>query len=368
MKTCFLVFRHELIKLFSDKRDIFSMFFLPVVSVLLIGFITMPEETEASSRMPRVYVLHAPENCPEVNELGELVLSDAIDREELLEREEVRQEDVILEYTGEGCNIYYDGTNETSIRLQRFCYEQLHQQMLEIFAAAQEMDCSDRIVLYDKNKSGSTENVFAALVIPYMLILTLFQETSAFAIDVISREKERGVFDKTMLAPISSASVLLGKAMSGVVCGMLSCGIYLLVILVAAHIPNGSSFKLYNLRLTPKLMLLLFLCAVCLSVLFALVSVLCSLLAGSVSEAKSMRLPVYGGIIVLSLAAMIFTGSKTVFHYLLPVYNICILMQEILNNTVEISSMLYVLTSLVFCGVVLLNLMLRFCYRLRNGE
>ena len=65
-----------------------------------------------------------------------------------------------------------------------------------------------------------------------------------------------------------------------------------------------------------------------------------------------MKLPVYGASMGLALAAMLRIGAASSVHYMIPVYNISIMMQDILNNSMEIGNMGITVVSLLVCSLI----------------
>ena len=63
-----------------------------------------------------------------------------------------------------------------------------------------------------------------------------------------------------------------------------------------------------------------------------------------------MKLPVYGATMVLALAAMLRVGSVSKMLYAIPIYNICIVMQDVLASSVEVGKTLITVLSLLLCS------------------
>ena len=175
---------------------------------------------------------------------------------------------------------------------------------------------------------------------------------SGYAVDTIAGEKERGVFAKLLLTPVSPAPIIGGKLLSSVVCGLLSTGAYIGISVGAAVITGNDTMGILAADLTPAMIGLLVCCAVLLSWFFANLSILCSLYARTVKAANTMKLPVYGISMVLALAAMLRVGAASGVQYMIPVYNISIMMQDILNNSMEIGNMGITVVSLLVCSLI----------------
>lgn len=359
MKVWSCIYRHELKKVFADKQVVRSMFLLPILLVFVTSLLTSTLDNAASDlQIPIIYVLSNSEHIQELEEIGEVIPTEATTLKELESNRKLQPEAVVLEFHEYETTIYYNGANATSLSIMQTCQMQLIQHTLQSFADANAVDISDRISVTNVATSITMEMNIIRMLLPYMLVLSLFQDTSSFAIDAIAGEKERGIFSKTILAPISPVPIIAGKVAAGTICGLLNSGIYMLVMVSASFIPRLDVFGLQKAGITPLMFVIICLCAAFLSVLFAGLSVLCSLFAKTEAEANSMRTPVFGIIIVLALAALLRTGTVSCIHYMIPVYNICIIMQDILNTTVEIQNFMWMLLSLFVCCAILFVVML----------
>lgn len=353
MKLAGCVLGHELKKVFGDKKMLFSMFILPIILVLVTSILTVPSD-DTSSAVSKVFVLN---NAKEIQ--GENVVRvEEKTLGELRAHYTLFSEDVVVESDGARTILYYNGANEISRNEVRACREQLIQEnMLRSINETGANDMSEQITIVDVNENISQGMKLTSLLLPYVLVLSLFQDTSSFSIDVIAGEKERGVFDTVMLTPVSSIVYLMGKVASTTICGLLSSGAYMLVVTVFSFVPGLDVFGLQNTQITLSMFGMICVCAILLSILFSGISILLSLTGKTVAEAKSKRLPIYGITILLALASMMRMGSVTRIHYMIPIYNICIMMQDLLNSTVKMGDFLCVIGSLMGCCLLLLTIM-----------
>ena len=351
MKICITVFIHELKKLFSDRKLLASIFLMPVLVVLMTSFLT-PQEPEASAdgQTYRIYALDQALPYQKTTDGVEIVPVYSANLEALTASVTLRPEDVVLEMTATGTTIYFNSTSSVSQNLSSVCKQLLADSSLAAFASANMVDIASRISITDISADTDTGINLVAIMFPYMLVLLLFVSTSGYAVDTIAGEKERGVFSKLLLAPVSPAPVIGGKLLSSAVCGVLSCGAYIGVVLGSAYITGRDSFGLLDANITPPMIFLLALCSMLLSYFFANLSVLCSLYAKTVKEANAMKMPVYGVTMVLALMSMLRMGNAPLTHYLIPIYNVCIVMQDILTASMDVAKMLVTAASLLLCS------------------
>ena len=351
MRTCIHVFMHELRKVLSDRKLLGSIFLMPFVIVFISSFLSVGEpEKNSDQQVYHIYALNNVLSQQKIDDGIEIVPVSYCNFDELASSIELHPEDVVLEITDTNTTIYLNSTNTVSQNLSLVCKQMMMDSILADFAGANMVDVASRISITDVNEKTDASNNLAAILFPYMLVLLLFQSTSEYAVDAVAGEKERGVFSKLLLAPVSPAPVISGKLLSSTVCGMLSTVVYILVVVGSACITGKDAFGLYGANITPLMIGLLVICALLLSCFFASLSILCSLFAKTVKEAQSMKLPVYGATMVLALAAMLRVGSVLKMLYAIPIYNICIVMQDILAPSVEVGKILITVLSLLLCS------------------
>lgn len=352
MKRLIHVFLHEVKKVLLDKKMLASIFLMPALIVVMTSFLMTGTVEQTETQVSTIYVLNNALPAENLTENFRLVPVDDESMEALAERIELQTEDVVFEIRDMQCVIYYNATNAVSRNLSLACKQMIVEGVLELYAAANDVELVGNDTLFDLNTDTDAGVSMVAMLMPYMLVLLLFQSTSGYAVDTIAGEKERGVFAKLLLTPVSPVPIIGGKLLSSVVCGLLSTGAYIGISVGAALITGNDTMGILEADLTPAMTGLLVCCAVLLSWFFANLSVLCALYAKTVKAANTMKLPVYGASMVLALAAMLRIGTAPNVHYLIPVYNISIMMQDILNNSMEIGKMGLTVLSLLGCSLI----------------
>lgn len=353
MRTCIHVFLHELRKVLSDRKLLGSIFLMPFVIVFLTSFLSAGEpEVNADQQAYHIYALNNVLPQQAIDDGFEIVPVSYCTFDELANSGALQPEDVVLEITDTNTTVYFNSTNTVSQNLSLVCKQMVTESVLANFAESNMVDASSRISITDTNEKADTGNSLAAILFPYMLVLLLFQSTSEYAVGTIAGEKERGVFGKLLLAPVSPTPVIGGKLLSSTVCGMMSTVVYVLVVVGSASITGKDAFGLSEANITPLMIGLLVICALLLSCFFASLSILCSLYAKTVKEAQSMKLPVYGATMVLALVAMLRVGPVSKIFYTIPIYNICIVMQDVLSSAAELTKILITVLSLSVCTVL----------------
>lgn len=353
MKTCMHIFRHELQKILGDKKLLASMVVLPLIIVFITSFLS-GAGSPAQAQKSRIYALDGALPEQSVGAV-EIIPTEAKTLPQLLETLELRAEDAVLQVNGGAAVIYYNSANTASVSLSQLCRQMLADQALAELAAVNTVDLSGRIVLKDMNAKQGGGNSLMAIMLPYMLVLLLFQSASEFATDTIAGEKERGVFSKTLLTPHSPTPIICGKLLSSTLCGLISSGVYILIVVGMAWVTGVDSYGLLSADLAPGAVALMVFCAVLLSCLFASIAVMCSLYAADTRGARSMRLPVYGITMALALLAILRMGTVSWVYYAIPIYNICLVMQDVLSSALEAGKMLVTVLSLGVCTAAVVS-------------
>ncbi len=352
MKRFIHVFLHEVTKVLSDRKMLASIFLLPVMILLMTSFLITGAEDNAEPQVSTIYVLDHALPSENLTEDIRLLSVDYKSLEELSAHVGLKAEDVVFEIKDLQPVIYYNATNAVSRSLSAACRQMIIDGILDLVADANGVHLVDHNALYDLNPEPDKGVNMMAILFPYMLVLLLFQSTSGYAVDTIAGEKERGVFSKLLLTPVSPVPIIGGKLLSSVVCGLLSTGAYIGISVGGALLTGKDTMGILAADLTPAMIGLLISCAVLLSWFFANLSILCALHARTVKAANTMKLPVYGASMVLALAAMLRFGAASAVQYMIPVYNISIMMQDILNNSMEIGNMVITVVSLLVCSMV----------------
>lgn len=342
MSICFHIFKHEIKKILTDKKLLISMFLMPILLVFLMSFISVATNTNSEVNVPTAYVLN---NALDQNVADfKIVPVDYVSLEELQNNIGLEPASVVIDVQEDDITIYYNEIDTDSYNLAVAC-EQLFYDNI-----AYEHSNSVKILniaVNDLNNSMNMNNVFVATMLPYMLVLLLFQNTANFAVDTVAGEKERGVFGKTLLAPVKPMPIISGKILSSTACGLISCLFYFGVVYFSERITGQDTFGLKEADLTGGMIISIFLAAIILCYFVATLVVLYSLRAKTVKDAQNSSRIVFILVTVAAMMSMFRTGVLSNIHYLIPVYNICIVMQDILYSSVDVWKVLAMIGSLL---------------------
>lgn len=348
MKTCFKILKHEIRKILSDKKLLASMILMPIL-VILITSVVAPEFETSESISPKIYSLN---NVVIEEGLGITPVQYAT-LEELKNHVELSSADVVLDSLNDKTIIYCNESNidsyNTAITLETLLRQKC---VYEIIGVTEPFNVS----FNDIDEEMKKNNALAATILPYMLVLLLFQNTSSYAINTIAGERERGVFAKTLLAPISPAPVILGKILSSTICGIISCIFYFIITLSFESITGKDTLGIKNANLTVGMIFAIFLCAIIFCCFISSLGVFCSLKAKDLKDAQSSNRVIFVLVTIASLMSMLRMGELEPKLYLIPIYNICILMQDILYSIVNINNVIITIETLAACSIAIWGL------------
>lgn len=325
------LFIYELKKIVKDPKMMMSICIIPTISAALI--LSIGKMNTESEKTIKIYTYNFSTQMIDM-----LRKEDKIEVEEIDEsrRDEYRvnpeEKSVLLEMNSQTLRIIYrsDDTVSDSIalNLQNEILEGNYQIIRENVGSDQLPDITSYDVMEDKDLSG----VILAMMLPYMLILVLFINIANYTCDAIAGERERGVFDKLVLAPISLWVTVIAKASASALAGLISTILYISVILAGMHVMNDVSVQMTSgllmLLLVNILVIILFLCGI---------SVWCSLKAESVKGARTLSTGFMAVFLVLALSSMMRVGEVHYMAYLIPIYNTCIEVQDLLNNNIQMA-------------------------------
>lgn len=359
MKSCLIVFYHEISKLVHDKKMLASMFFIPMFAAIFLGIITSMDSTEEATKTTSG--LYALNNC--IEELSieysesqsiEVIPSSCLSYEELINCTELSQDDAALQIEDNNVIIYYNSSSDTSSNVASICQSLLLSQyynttLEQMHYSPQEIEINDL--------SQKKSNAMLALFLPYMLVLLLFTNVSNYTCDTIAGEKERGTFSKLLLTPTTASSIIMGKTISSMFCGFVSTACYFIILYIGSLVSKKLfdiellGFEISGLNGTEVSLIIVY--VVLLSFLLASLAVLCSLFAKTSKEARSMLVPFMGVSIFASILSILRIGEVPVTRYLIPMYNLCITLQDILNSSIDLTKMAATAISLLACVTIL---------------
>lgn len=360
-----LIFQHEIAKIFKDKSLIFGFFVLPVLSLMITVGISMirPTTTQAEEYCMYFYGLNLDRiNIGELDEKQIYVVSITEDPAQFMQSEQFHKYDVLVDFSDlHNVNIYYHEEDTVSSYLKSSADSFVREIYSELFRGRHPEVTFRTVLLEDLNKKEA-DNRLIAMLLPYMLILPLTANISNFAADTIAGEKQRGTFYQALLSPITPLSLIMGKIWSVSLISLFSSGIYIGLDVLGSKICEANGwedlFGFAGIHVTTAEFLLILLYAVLLCYLFSNLGIFISLFCKNANQAQIAQLPVTLACTMAAMLAMFRFGTSPMLHYLIPVYNICIVFQDVLHARVQLANMAMVAISLFVMSVLLLILTL----------
>ena len=212
-------------------------------------------------------------------------------------------------------------------------------------------------VMTDLKEKENTNRIIAMLL-PYMLILPLTANIANFASDTVAGDKARGTFYQVMLSPVPPISLILGKIFSVCAISLLSSTLYIgldiLGSVLCERFGVRDVFGFSGVSVSSGQILLIVLYAVLLCYFFSNLGVLISLFCKDMNQAQIAQLPVTLLCTVSALLAMFRFGISPKSHYLIPIYNLCLIFQDLLNGRARLDNMLMVAACLFVLAVAVM--------------
>ena len=348
MQISLYVFSHEIRKVIQDKKILVSIILLPILIIFITSFLSTSISTSPKG------CIYALNNTLEKKETTKYSIIPVNQKtiEEFSETTALYPEDVVIHIQHDKTDIYYNSLNSSSAENSLIAKDLLIDCYPSTTASIQEKEISQKITINDINPESNSSGKFMAIMLPYMLILLLFQSTSDFAIDTIAGEKENGVFSTIILTPHKPNKIILGKLIACIVYGIITTASYFIIVYCVSLITGSDSYNIKAIDLNISNILFFTFGSVLLSFLFASLAVLCALYSKSPKEARSLRLPVYAATLILALPAFIISESVPSIYYLIPIYNISCVMKNMLSGGADVMKTLLTLLSLAVCSAL----------------
>ncbi len=366
------IFKKEIMRVFSDKKMIFSLFIMPAIVMLgvygLLGAMTSKMESDIEEHISITYIQNAPEgfealaaqtgydvaaeikyvaadaSAEEVQQIKDDILNGAADLFVVFDQEFMAKAEA-YQNAGDpipGVKLGYNSTMnyssaarsmfiamvldvyETNLLQNRFG----NLDLLTVFQTENEL-----IVNEDK-----ANGAMLASMLPYFIIMMLFAGSMGLCVDAIAGEKERGTMATMLLSPVKRSSIVFGKLFGLSVLSALSSVVYAASMIVAMPMLMGSmgmgevSFSVLQMVELLGIMVSLVLFNVCILCLI-------SVFAKNVKEGNAYVTPVYMVVIVLGMLTMFNIGgtAPATTSYAIPVYGSSLAIQAVASNELSLA-------------------------------
>ena len=359
------IFCHEMKKIGKEKSLLLGFILLPVISLLMTVGVSLlqpkgGEESEAQAyRMFFAGVGIERINIGSVDGKDVWIEPVEEDVETFLKSDAFHEYDVLVDYSDiQNVHIYYYENNGISAYLKLSAESFVRESYSSVFAGRLPEGSQIRTTALTDLKEKENANRIIAMLLPYMLILPLTANIANFASDTVAGDKARGTFYQVMLSPVAPISLILGKIFSVCAISLLSSTLYIgldvLGSVLCEKFGVRDVFGFSGVSVSSRQILLIVLYAVLLCYFFSNLGVLISLFCKDMNQAQIAQLPVTLLCTVSALLAMFRFGISPKSHYLIPIYNLCLIFQDLLNGRARLENMIMVAACLFVLAVAVM--------------
>ena len=316
MEAVLRLFRKELIQVFRDRKLLFSTLVLPVLlmPVFMFGpslFLSRLLQG-AAERVQEVAVAGLPEEALKALEAARLKPVPVPDPEEAVREGRFPAGVVFREGAYRVFGRLASGLGESQVVVEKVkgALQALKEaQVAEALVRAglpKEILSPFAVEVVDASPPKEKAGGLLGFLLPFFLVVFVLSGGQVVAVDATAGEKEKGTLEALLAAPVPLVQVALGKTLA--LGGQVSL--------------DGGSF------------LALFLTAFLLALFMGAVMVALGLYARSFKEAQSYMAPLQL-LFLLPLLFLQFRGFLEIeaWHYLLPLFNVALLMDALLKGS-----------------------------------
>ncbi len=366
------IFDHEMRKILKDRGMLIGFILLPIISLLVTVGMTLlqPKTSEQEIEVYQMYFCGIDIGSEKIGTLDDHEIwlkSISTEAEVFVQSSDFQASDVLVDFSeimspsqstqSSSVRIYYHEHNNVS-KILKWSAESFVNETYSEILRGRNKDVDFREVQSLDIKEKEDTNLLIAMLLPYMLVLPLTANITNFASDTVAGDKARGTFYQVMLSPVKPISLVMGKVMSVSLISLISSMIYIGLdvggSLICKQLGTKDLFGFANVHVSAGQVLLILAYAVLLSYFFSNLGVLISLFCKDVSQAQSAQIPVTLICTVSALMSMFRFGVSPTFHYFIPIYNLCLIFQDLLNGRARLNNMLCVAVSLLILAVTVL--------------
>ncbi len=379
MKTIVIVMKKELYRVFSDRKMVFGLFFMPAIVIigiyLLMGILMSSMMEDWEEHEPTILIYHAPHSFYDYmgtmeQSTGEYRQNDSVfhitwtDDGQMVEEEKAHiysgELDLILvfpddfeeqvkEYpTAESIPdiyTYYNPSEDYSDNArtdvlnkllepyrQKLLQERVGDlEQLKIFTV--DATNEDSVIQNDNKAQGK---IFG-FVIPYMITIALFAGAMNLGADSFAGEKERGTMAALLVTPIKRSAIVYGKLFALMILSGLSSLIYGGAMIFAMPLLYRTLGTLtgQDLHFMPSQMVMMLVLIVTLVFLYVALIAMCATFAKNMKEASTYIMPLYMLVLAIGMVSMFRGENVSNLQYFIPLYGSTMALKNVF--TVELS-------------------------------
>lgn len=341
-----IVFRKELYRVFSDKKLLFTTFFLsPLIMLAVVGvtlLIALFTANKIESNIPTVLINNAPSFLQQV-EAMDVDYVQGVPVEEIASEVKAGNYDLALDFdadfeeaVGQGRVPVYRYFGDLSNDYKGAAYDRIDREYLQPFknrtliavvgseeklSVFRAEDLSEK---YTITEAKFSQGRMIGKIAPYMIFIVILGSAMGLVMESVAGEKERGTLATQLLSPISRERFALGKLLglsvhvaSATVVSVLT--FFALLLALSVFVPR----ELFHMELLYTYKELLLMMAVLVPSLLMNTSVLMTLssFGRNLKEASNYVMPFYMATIFLTIIPMQLPAGESFawWMYLIPV-------------------------------------------------
>lgn len=392
-----VVIKKELLRVFTDRRLVFSAFILPALSIFilysLMGKMIGNMAESIDEHVPLVKVANAPESFKTYIE-SEIVQVEYIDSTAMdTTKDEILEGDtellLVFPDTFEANINAYEVATKPDLDLFYNPSEEYSQSAKSLFEYTilpeyEEILLMERFggiaafTAFTINQENQEAKIVEAgkevgfglsFMMPMLLNIMLFAGAMGIGIDVIAGEKERGTMATMLLTPVNRETIAMGKVLSlgivAVISALCTFGAIIASLPNAANLlAAGNEVSLAGLAFSPMDYIMLLVILIIQVGIFVGLICLISVIAKSVKEAGTYISPIYILVMISAFATVFTSGEVKMFNYFIPVLGNIFAIKELLLR--ELSYMEFGVT--VGISITLILILLKFITLAFNNE
>ena len=376
MRDIYRIFWKELVQVFRDRKLVFSTLILPVLLMPIFMFgpslVLQRLLQGAQERKQEVAVLNLPEEALRALEQAGLSPKAHPDPEGAVREGKypvgVRYEQGVYRVYGRLAS----GLTESQVAVEKVKGALQALKEARVAEALKRAGFSPEILspfaleVVDASPEGEKRTGLLGFLLPFFLVVFVLSGGQVVAVDATAGEKEKGTLEALLMAPVPLLHLAMGKTLATVAMALLSGTSGLLGLALGSTMAatfgggllteSGQILELGGrLALDGTGFLALFLSAFLLALFMGAVMVSLGLFARSFKEAQSYVVPLQ----LLALLPLLFLQFRgflelQTWHYLLPLFNVALLMDALLKGSATpLQAGLTWLSTLVYGGIAL---------------
>lgn len=390
-----VIIKKELMRVFTDRRLIFTLFILPAVSIALVyslmGYMITQMIDDIEENIPVVYIQNMPESFKPYIEASdkdmEITYLTPGDDTEKIKDEIYRGEAEYLmifdadfdkkvnEYTSSdkpNIETFYNPSEDYSSEIRNIFERDMLVEYTKTIVGERlgNMDYTEPYYVNKDNEDSAIVDERKATgkglanLVPFLISIFLFSGAMSVGMDSIAGEKERGTMATLLVTPVRRETIAFGKIISlGLVAILCTLAQFLGLV---ASMPfasmmfgaesagsSGAEVNLSALQYGPKEFGLLMLIMITMAGLYVAMICAISVLSKSVKEAGTYMTPIYMIVMIAGVSTMFSNTVPETWQYMIPVYGSIIGMKGLLTFEITtITGLLTVLSTTVYIGML----------------